>query len=141
MAIPSYEDMLKRFGLKENDMNCRCSEETIRAVAPKMTKWRLDYLSLGQETVDKIEREFRHEDERQLNYLKRWIELCAFNATYKVLVQSFMKAGNASLAELVCKECEKHLQSAIGEFVSFRCSYHYGVYGSITNSLVVSAFL
>ena len=115
--MPSYQELLVYYKLEEADMKERCSEEAIKALAPKLTNWELDHLCMGKETVDSVKSDFKKEEEKKLNYLLRWKEECSINATYDEMAKRFMQARKASLAEHVCEECKKHLKKVAGELV------------------------
>ena len=115
--IPSYQDLLAHYELEEADMKKKCSEEALKALAPKLTDWELDHLCMGKETVDSVRSDFKKEEEKKLNYLLRWREECSINATYGEMAKRFMQARKASLAEHVCEECKRRLKKVAGELV------------------------
>ena len=103
---PSYTSVISYYGLQASDMQVKCSDEVIHIVANEMTDWRLDHFSLGEAEVVEIDREGRTEKEKKLKYLQSWKNRHDFMATYKLMAQNLVQAGNVSLAGLVCKECK-----------------------------------
>ena len=101
---PSYTGMLNYYKLKPSDMTEKCSDAIIKVVAARMTEWKLDRLSLGSEKVESIGRECSTEEEKKLKYLKSWKDNLDYKATYSLLVERLLEAGNASLAGVVCTE-------------------------------------
>ena len=100
---PNYSGMLEHYKLKRSDMTVKCSDAFIKAFATRMTKWKLDPLSLGSEKVESIDRECSTEEEKKLEYLKSWRDKFDYKATYSLLVERLLEAGNADLAGKVCK--------------------------------------
>ena len=99
---PNYSGMLEHYKLEPSSMTEKCTDAFIKAFATRMTKWKLDPLSLGSEKVESIDRECSTEEEKKLKYLKSWKDNLDYKATYELLVQKLLEAGNASLAGVAC---------------------------------------
>ena len=116
---PSYDEVLKHYGLDDSHMREKCSKIVMTAVAKKMNDWRSDYLSLGKAKLDTIESSGVKEEEKRKKYLQAWTEAYGFKATYELMVSSFVKAERADLAQIVCEKLQKIcLKTDTGKYYS-----------------------
>ena len=103
--------MLKHYGLEKEDMREKCSQDTLKNVATKLTNWQLDPLDLGSVAVSTIIMDFKSAQLQQKEYVMKWSTTLHMNATYEELARKLLAARNAALAGEVCEGCKK----AVGE--------------------------
>ena len=92
--------------LEKSQLQEKCSENVLVAVASKMTRWRNmePHLQLDQGVVDDIDKGSYDEEGKKRELLYRWRERYGHKATYEKLIRCLMNASRADLADVVCEE-------------------------------------
>ena len=108
---PTYESTLRHYGLTNEQMKIECSDGVILAIVRQMKGWRniAPYLKVDDSVVDAMAVD---EERKRRELLERWKATFGHEATLERLARSFISAGQASLADLVCEERKKTLLSA-----------------------------
>ena len=111
MAAPSYEDLLKHYGVSNKQMQGQCSEALLKSVAKDMTSWQSDPLSIGDGNVSAIATDSTIQvADKPLKYLKNWKQTQDFLATCERMARAFVKDERVDLAGKVCTEVKESLQ-------------------------------
>lgn len=110
-AAVSLQDLLDYLEIQECHLKKRCNDEHVREVALLIDKWEVyaSHLGLTQTEIDSIKEDGRANEEKKILALQKWKTKNAFKATFKVLIQMFLKAGNAELAEKVAIMLKKEI--------------------------------
>lgn len=117
-SLSSYDEILKHYELPDGYMGDECSETVMTAVSKKMSGLQSDYLLLGEDRFDAIEKSGGKEEEKWQKYLKVWKGVYGSTATYELMVNSFLKAERADLVQIVCEELQKMYETYTGKYYS-----------------------
>ena len=119
VTLPS---LLQHCELTESDVEIEVDERDYLEVARCFTEWRQVAPLCGIETneIDDIERDYKTEETKRVEFLKAWKGKFAFNATYISLIQALLKRSRADEARKVCM----HLKGKLC-WLNYRswCSY------------------
>lgn len=109
MAGVDIEELIAHVGLPFADLNTRCEERDLLELSLLIPSWDkvAPFLELSEADIEDIDSESSKSRAKVLNMLKKWKGKHAFRATFKVLVEVFLKLGDAEMAEKVCN----HLKS------------------------------
>ena len=104
MAGVSFEELITHVKLSADKLDKQCSDEHITSISLFLTNWQTvaPHLGLTETDEEDVEDAKRTQDKRYRT-LRTWKAKNSFKATYKVLVDVFLKIGRADLAEKVCR--------------------------------------
>ena len=104
MAV-TFEELITHVGISPDKLNKPCSDEDIASTSLFLTNWRTVAPLLGLTETDEedVEEEGKKMQHKRYSTLQRWKNKYLFKATYRVLVDVFLKLSRADLAERVCK--------------------------------------
>ena len=104
MSEVTLDALLNELGMTHLQLEVTCTRQHLQDIALFLKSWRTvaPYLGLSTAEVEEIERDGKEEKERRLKTLESWKSKFAFKATYMVLIETFLKIGQASQAEQVC---------------------------------------
>ena len=140
MAAVTVEELVRAVGIDEAKLNERCTQDCLATISTSVGfDWQLaaPHLGLSGTDVDDIEQEGKKEQEKRRKTLEKWIRKYAFKATYRMLVEAFLKISRADQAEEVCRL----LISKSGELVYIACQIlasYPGVQGGEEERLVTT---
>ena len=119
MAGITLDDCIEQFGLDDEVLGTKCSEEHILAVS-SFLNWKgvAPYLELTDSEVEAVDSDGKDEADKQHTTLKKWKSKFAFKATYRNLIQALLKSGKGDHAEEVCKLFQK------GKHRQIMCNYY-----------------
>lgn len=121
---PSYEATLEHHGITSAQMQQQCSDEVIKALAPKMTNWRaINLVGVDRGKVDAIEKDTTDEEGKRRKYLECWKQKLGHKATCERLARGFIQSGRTDLADAVCEELQSRTVSTSSKFLSFVTKY------------------
>ena len=105
MAGITFEELIAYVGISADKLNKPCSDEHITSISLFLTNWQTVAPLLGLTETDEedIEEEGKKTQDKRYKTLRRWKDKNLFKATYRVLVDVFLKLGKANLAEKVCR--------------------------------------
>ena len=105
MAGVTFEELIAYVGISADKLNKSCSDEHITSISLFLTNWQTVAPLLGLTETDEedVEEEGKKTQDKRYKTLRRWKDKNLFKATYRVLVDVFLKLGKANLAEKVCK--------------------------------------
>ena len=104
MAGVTFEELIAHVGISAEILNKPCSDEHITSISLFLTNWQTvaPHLGLTETDEEDVEEEGRKTKDKRYKMLRRWKAKNLFKATYRVLVDIFLKLGKADLAEKVC---------------------------------------
>ena len=99
------EALVKQYGLTEQKLQTKCSEEHLLEVATfidwqKVGPW---LENVGRQAVEDIDHEGYDQDDKRAKLMDLWEKRNGGSATYDQLITAMLKAKNRSNAEAVCK--------------------------------------
>ena len=105
MAGVAFEELIAHVGISADELNRPCSDEHITSISLFLTNWQTVALLLGLTETDKedVEEEGKKTQNKRYKTLRKWKDRNLFKATYRVLVDAFLRLGRADLAEKVCR--------------------------------------
>ena len=104
MDQPTPQDIYDRFKISEHLLNGELSEKNLLEVSHFIDHNTLGpELGLTMQDMKDINIDERAEDLRRVATLQKWKEACAFNATYRKLIEALLKCSKAAQAAKVCK--------------------------------------
>ena len=105
MAGVTFEKLIARVGISADELNKPCSDEHITSISLFLTNWQtvVPLLGLNETDEENVEEEGNNTQNKRYKMLRRWKDKNLFEATYRVLVDVFLKLGKANLAGEVCK--------------------------------------
>ena len=100
----NVNELVQKVGLSPDVLNQRCSEDHLREISLFIDQWATvaPYLGLDGGNMESIRIDAHSEPERRLKMLQIWKGKFVFNATYRALVDAFLKLGLSEKAEKVC---------------------------------------
>ena len=107
--------IMERYQLQEEDCSKQISDSHLEKIAhSNCEKWRSlpSYLKMEAIISKDIEREFKGEEERRLEFLKHWKQERGLDATYRELVNALLEIKCRQDAEKVCELLQKFLSTA-----------------------------
>jgi hypothetical protein len=109
MAGVGLGELVEHVGLSDADLGTRCEDEDLSDLCLLIPSWKTlaPFLKLTDTEIEDIDSDNSKSREKVLSMLKKWKRKHTFQATYKVLVEVFLKVGDAETAEKVCN----HLKS------------------------------
>ena len=104
MAGITFEELIAYVGISADELNKPCSDEHITSISLFLTNWQTvaPHLGLTETDEEDVEEEGKKMQDKRYKTLQRWKDKNLFKATYRVLVDVFLKLGKANLAE-VCR--------------------------------------
>ena len=105
MAGVTVEELIAYVGISADELNKPCSDEHIANISLFLTNWQrvAPHLGLTETDEEDVEEEEKKTQDKRYKTLRRWKNKYLFKATYRVLVDVFLKLGKANLAEKVCR--------------------------------------
>ena len=105
MAGITLEELTAQVGISADELNKECSKEHINDISLFPTNWQTVAPLLGLDEVDEedIQEDKTGAQNRRYKTLQKWKAKNVFKATYRVLVDVFLKIGRADFAEQVCR--------------------------------------
>ena len=104
MAGVTFEELICHVGISANELDRPCPDEHITSISLSLPKWQTVAPLLGlTETDEEDVEEGKNTQEKRYKTLQKWKAKNLFKATYRVLVDVFLKLGRADLAEKVCR--------------------------------------
>ena len=105
MAGVTLDELLKKVGITPEQLNETCTNDHLHDIALFLKSWRTlaPHLQLSSNDVEAVDEDAHSAKERRQKFLESWKAKFAFTATYRVLVEAFLKIGNADQAEEVCR--------------------------------------
>ena len=114
MAGVSREDLLEYMGLVDANLRGRCKEEDLKELSLHVAgPWEnlAQHLNLSKADIEDIDAERSGHEMKVLHALQKWKTKYAFKASFGSLVDTFLKLGDAEMAEKVCMQLKKSLTS------------------------------
>ena len=114
MSEVSCGDLLLHVCLSASDLNRTCEEEDLKELSLHIPSWDklASFLNLSEAEVQDIKADGSENRVKVLHTLLRWKRKHAFKATFRFLVDMFLKLGDAEMAERVCKQAKIRSKSA-----------------------------
>ena len=105
MAGITLEDLIIYVGISADELNKPCSDEHITRISLFLANWQTvaPHLGLTEADEEDVEEEGKKTQDKRYKMLRRWKAKNLFKATYRVLVDVFLKLGRADIAEKVCR--------------------------------------
>ena len=105
MAGITFEELIDFVGISADELNKPCSDEHITSISLFLANWQTVALLLGLSETDKevLKEEGKNTQDRRYKTLRNWKNKDLFKATYRVVVDVFLKLSRADLAEKVCR--------------------------------------
>ena len=105
MAGITFEELTAHVGISADMLNRECSDEHVASISLFLANWQTVAPHLGLTEIDEedIEEDGTKTQDKRYKILQKWKARSLFKATYKVLVDVFLKIGRADIAEKVCK--------------------------------------
>ena len=105
MAGVTLEELIAHVGISADELNKPCSDEHITYISLFLTNWQAVAPLLGLTETDEedVKEEGEKTQDKRYKTLRKWKNRNLFKATYRVLVDVFLKLGRADLAEKVCR--------------------------------------
>ena len=105
MAGITVEELIAHIGISADKLNKPCSDEHTASISLFLTNWQTvaPHLGLTETDEEDVEEEGKKTQDKRYKTLRRWKDKNLFKATYRVLVDVFLKLGKANLAEKVCR--------------------------------------
>ena len=105
MAGITFEELISRVGISADELQKPCSDEHITTISLFLTSWQTVAPHLGFTEIDEedVEQEGKNTQDKRYKTLQKWKAKNLFKATYRVLVDVFLKLGRADHAEKVCR--------------------------------------
>ena len=105
MAGVTFEELTAHVGISADELNKPCSDEHITSISLFLTNWQTvaPLLGLSETDEEDVEEEGKKTQDKRYKTLRRWKNKNLFKATYRVLVDVFLRLGQADLAEKVCR--------------------------------------
>ena len=105
IAGVTFEELIAYVGISADELNKPCSDEHITSISLFPANWQTVALHLGLTETDEegVEEEGKKAQGKRYKTLQRWKNKNLFKATYRVLVDVFLKLSRTDLAEKVCR--------------------------------------
>ena len=105
MAGITFEELIAYVGISADKLKKPCSDEHITSISFFLTNWQTVAPILGLTEIDEedVEEEGKETRNKRYKTLRKWKAKNLFKATYRVLVDMFLKLDRADLAEKVCR--------------------------------------
>ena len=105
MAGVTFEELIAYVGISADEVNKPCSDEHIASISLFLANWQTVVPHLGLTEIDEedVEEEGKKTQDKRYKTLWKWKCKNLFKATYRVLIDVFLKLGRADLAEKVCR--------------------------------------
>ena len=105
MAGVTFEELIAYVGISADDLNKPCSDEHITSISLFLASWQTvaPLLGLSETDEEDVEEEGKKTQDKRYKTLWKWKEKNLFKATYRVVVDVFLKLVRADLAEKVCR--------------------------------------
>ena len=105
MAGITFEELIAYVGISADQLNKPCSDEHIASISLFLANWQTvaPHLGLTETDEEDVEAEGKKTQDKRYKTLRRWKDKNLFKATYRVLVDVFLRLGKANLAEKVCR--------------------------------------
>ena len=105
MAAITFEELIAHVGLSADKLGKPCSDEHISSISLFLTNWQTvaPHLGLTETDEEDVNEEGKKTQDKRYKTLRTWKAKNLFKATYRVLVDVFLKIGRADLAEKVCR--------------------------------------
>lgn len=102
MAVPTYDELLSRYGVEGSTMEQTLHDNHLRAVSFELGKWERIARCLGipSKDIEMIKSQGDAEEQRD-RMLECWKQRCGCKATYSVLVKALLQVNRTDLAEKV----------------------------------------
>lgn len=125
MASLSLDEVLQRYGLKEEHLNISCSLEQRSEIAEAIVNWKDLAPAIGLDEKDVITIKSDHQDYRSQcsAALTRWEEIKGKEATYLSLAKALTAKRNASCVEKLCEIFKKYYAPDKPQTSSEYCIY------------------
>ena len=105
MACITFEELIAYVAISADELNKPCSDKHIASISLFLANWQTVAPLLGLTETDEedIEEEGKKTQDKRYKTLRRWKNKNLFKATYRVIVNVFLKLGRADLAAKVCR--------------------------------------
>ena len=105
MAGITFEELIGHVGISAENLNKLCSDEHITSISLFLSNWQTVAPLLGLTETDEedVQEEGKKTQDKRYKMLQRWKSKSSFKATYRVLVDVFLRLGRADFAKEVCK--------------------------------------
>ena len=105
MAGVTFEELIAHVGITADELHKPCPDEHITSISLFLANWQTvaPHLGLTETDEEDVEEEENKTQDKRYKTLRRWKNKNLFKATYRVLVDVFLKLGRADLAEKVCR--------------------------------------
>lgn len=107
-------------GLVDANLRERCKEEDLKELSLHVAgSWETlaQHLNLSKADIEDIGAERSEHTMKVLHALQKWKTKYAFKANFESLVDTFLKLGDAEMAEKVCMQLKKSLTSESAEVI------------------------
>lgn len=102
----SLQDLIERFPLSLGQLDKEISEEHLRAISRIIADHEIVGYELGVTLAEMATISSNHVNNQELQkveVLRKWKQKCIWNATYRKLIEVFLKCGRADHARDVCE--------------------------------------
>ena len=105
MAAVTLEALVTSVGVPLESLERKCTYEHMVTISEDLDDWRrvAPWLKLSEAAVVEIEQDGKNEPQKRLKTLQMWRGRLGYFATYRMLVDVFLRVGRADQAERVCK--------------------------------------
>ena len=105
MAGVTFEELIAYVGISADKLNKPCSDEHITSISLFLANWQTvaPLLGLSETDEEDVEEKGKKTQDKRYITLRKWKCKNLFKATYRVLVDVFLKLSRADLAEKVCR--------------------------------------
>ncbi len=110
----TFCSIMEHYQLQEEDCNKPISDSHLAKISQSICeKWRLlpSHLKMEPIVTKDIDRESKSEEEKRLEFLKRWKQERGLDATYKELINALLEIQCRRDAEKVCELLRKFLSA------------------------------
>ena len=105
MAGITFEELIAYVGISADELNKPCSDEHMASISLFLANWQIvaPHLGLTETDEEEVEEEGRKTQDKRYKILRRWKNKNLYKATYRVLVDVFLKLSRADIAEKMCR--------------------------------------
>ena len=103
MAVPSYDDLLKRHDMRTVEMRDAIPNTQLMEISSALDRWERLGRALGLDSsdIESIKGERNTEEEKPDKLLQKWKQRRGFAATYEELAKALLQIKRTDLAEIV----------------------------------------
>ena len=105
MAVPTYEDLLKRNNIDNVVMEQEFSDSHVMEFASKLGRWEMlaKSLKIPDSEIEAI-KDGRELELQRIKLLEYWKQRCGSKATYRAMIEALLQINRTDLAERI-RDC------------------------------------